>query len=58
MVSLAAPCIVCGQTSEGWFDDDPVCLDCADRMLDRLEAIGILPALRSELPSLDDFAGV
>lgn len=48
-------CGWCPETAEGWFDGEPVCLDCADLLLERLLAIGIAGrAFVNELPDLVD----
>lgn len=48
-------CSFCPEDAECWFDDEPVCLDCADLMLERLTAIGIAGRnFVGELPSISD----
>lgn len=48
-------CVDCRKIpADGLFDDDPTCIDCADRRLDRICAIEINPSMAYQLPPLLD----
>lgn len=35
-------------------DGMPLCIDCADELIDRQAAISLMPEMRTLLPGLDD----
>lgn len=47
-------CSYCPHWAAALLDGELVCLDCADALLERLEAVHLVPAFRSELPSFTD----
>lgn len=44
----------CVQRAELWYDDLPMCIDCADELLERQIAISMYPDMRHLLPQLGD----
>ena len=46
----------CPRFAEALLDGEPVCLDCAELLLDRLEARAVYPELVNRLPGLEDRA--
>lgn len=44
----------CEAMAECLLDEEPYCLDCADLIVERLNAIGDRPDLRKYLPALSD----
>lgn len=47
---------VCQQMADLLFDGQPLCIDCADILWQRIHAIGLNPELRNQLPDLWDVA--
>ena len=47
-------CWCCGDRAAALFDGEPVCLDCGDLLLERLEAVALVPAFRRWLPAVAD----
>lgn len=44
----------CERRTECLLDGEPLCLDCADLAVDRLNAVGLNPLMRTLLPGLSD----
>lgn len=50
-----APCENCGEPAQAILDETQlVCFYCVELILDRAEAVNILPSLRRTLPSFSD----
>ena len=47
-------CTFCPEKAAGWLDGQPVCLDCADRLIDRIEAVSLNPKMAELLPPLHE----
>jgi hypothetical protein len=43
----------CLETADCWLDDVPYCFEHLDLMIERLEAIALVPSLRETLPPIE-----
>ena len=46
--------VPCEARAEALLDGEPLCLDCADLVIERLQAVSATPGLRNLLPALRD----
>jgi hypothetical protein len=44
----------CANLAECTLSGDPLCIDCADDIIDRIEAISLHPKMRELLPDFSD----
>lgn len=44
----------CMRLAEVWYEDQPMCIDCADELIDRQAAISMHGDMRHLLPDLGD----
>jgi len=48
-------CCYCDEIAEAWWQDTmPVCLECADLLIERIEALATAPQLQRLLPLIGD----